>query len=438
MMVRPHTPSTALCLTLPFFFFIIATLTHATSFQQSEATEAKNTIPVTRTVSEGGQVVSNNFRALVDWMRSNGGRVDDRLAIGIDQEGGRGLMATEDIRAGSELFFTPWSLVIGTIGDTHQTNSDHCATLNDYSDQVRAGKDSFWYPYLSMDKSLDTRIPTLWQETAMKELQGLLPDASQTSITKWYSESCCRGIPFDDLDAASKQALIAAITRSAGMRFVPVFDLMNHDHGKMNVRSEATLEGNIVYAAVDIPKGDAIYTSYRSGNGASSEIFRRYGFIESNPQQWMWTDTNTHRLEWFLRLSTDVIILRPSEFMTSQMGVANPPLSDISATAKYQYQYNLTREELITFAESAKKLLQSLPTTIEQDFKILRELTAKEASSSSSSSGSNEAFLDTLLQDTTSAVGFRIAFKEAVQQALDTALATLAIVMKESTRRTDL
>eukprot|EP00977_Amphora_coffeiformis_P023432 scaffold13355_cov121-Amphora_coffeaeformis.AAC.1 len=360
-------------------------------------------------------------------MRSNGGRVDERLAVVMDQEDGRGLVAVEDIPAGSELFFTPWSLVIGTVGDTHQTNGDHCATLNFYADQVRAGKDSFWYPYLSMDKSLDTRIPTLWQESVLKELQGLLPDASQTSLTNWYSENCGGGIPFDELDAASKQALLAAVTRSAGMRFVPVFDLMNHDHGKMNVRSEATTEGNIVYAAVDIPKGHAIYMSYRSGNGASSEVFRRYGFVESDPKQWMWTDANTQRQEWFLQLSANVIVFRPPESMTSRIGLANPPLLDMLANANNHNRYKVTREELVTFAESAKTLLQSLPTTMEQDVEILHQLTVKQAAVS----GSSTSF-DFLLQDTMSAVGFRLAFKQAVQKAVDTALEALEAVTKES------
>jgi len=393
---------------------------------------------------------TEQFEALVDWVHSNGGRVDPRVAmgsmptttmasVGNTRDGiCRGIVAAEDIQAGTELFFCPWSLVIGTVGNTHNAApNEKCETLNLYSDQVRAGKESFYYPYLSMDDSLATRIPTLWQNAALTELQGLLPEATTTSLTDWYSETCAGGVPFDEVDAAGRQSLLAAISRSAGMRFLPIFDLMNHNHEKMNIRSEATVEGNTVYAAADIPQGFDIYNSYRSGNGASSEVFRRYGFIESEPQQWMWTDATTHRQEWFLRLPTNAIVIRPPESMASQIGLANPPLFVMMESAENHHHNTLSQEELATFVESAQSLLSSLPTTIGQDRVILRQLSAaKEETAADDSTDGSLSPSDFVVLDTIGAVRFRLAFKEAVQEALDKGIEALAL--KESSVHVEL
>ena len=351
------------------------------------------------------------YTVLVDWVRANGGRVDERLGMGPNLDGaGRGAVALHDIEAGTELLFCPWALVLGTVGDTSKVPTEHCDVLNTYAAQVRAGKDSFWYPYLSMDDSIDTRIPTVWKASSLTELQGLLPDTAQGSLAEWFSENCSGGTPFDQLDHAARQSLLAAITRSAGMRFLPIFDLMNHHNGKLNTRSNATADGNSVFAAVDIPKGADIFNSYQGGLATSSDVFRRYGFIESWPQQWAWTDASTAKEERFLLLPDNVVAIYPPESMTEQIGTTAPPLADMQADSK-NHNLQLEPGRLAGFCDSAKRLLESLPSTAEEDGVVLEQLLAAQLSDPG----------DSLLGDRISAVAYRMHFKEAIQTALGVA-----------------
>ena len=397
------------------------------------------------------------FQALVSWMRDNGGRVDDRIATDqaiiptlTDSEDEtnqqhqnsiyRRVVAAEDIPVGTELFFSPWSLVMGTVGDTHKVDpAGHCQTLNEYADHVRAGNVSFWYPYLSLDESLQVRIPTVWHPSAIEELQGLLPDAHQHSLSIWYIANCVSDssdtTSFKDLNAAAQQALLAAITRSAGMRFLPLFDLLNHDNFQLNTRSEATAAGNAVYAAMDIQQGSEIYNSYRSGasdggSGTTSEIFRRYGFIEQIPlQQWTWkvtpllNDSTQHqqpRHESFLVLSAETVMIRPPERIISAIGVvADPPLSEVitSASADRHNRHTVTTKEMSEFLASGRHLQESLPTTLAEDEIMVKALyTEQQGMESSTEEG---AVLR--LQDKISALSYRQAFKHSLELALKTA-----------------
>lgn len=364
------------------------------------------------------------YTNLVEWMRSNGGRVDGRLGIGTSGSSEiRGAVALDDIDAGTELLFCPWRLVLGTIGDTSTVPSEHCDVLKAYADQVRAGKSSFWNPYLSMDESLGASIPTVWQPAVLAELQGLLPDTSATSLTQWFSTNCAGNIPFDQLDHASRQSLLAAITRSAGMRFLPIFDLMNHHNGKLNTRSNASVDGNSVFAAVDIPKGAEVFVSYRGERATSSDVFRRYGFIEAWPQQWAWTDAVTSREERFLLLPENVVAIYPPESMTLHIGVTAPLLTYFQADAE-AHNRQLESHELVGFYDSAKRLLESLPSTAEEDGAILEQLMSAQVVGESRSS---------LHGEMASAVAYRMHMKEAIQTALD--VTTSALTRQSSSSR---
>lgn len=411
------------------------------------------------------------FVKLVDWVRSNGGRVDSRLGLGIIHDGdnnnnddndtaaaavdavvvARGGIALDDIAAGTELLFCPWKLVLGTEGDTSKVSGDHCQVLKTYADEVRAGKDSFWYPYLMMDESLNTRIPSLWSDSALQELQGLPPYAktqSGPSLTSWYAETCAPSgkSSFDQLDHACRQSLLAAITRSAGMRFLPIFDLLNHHNGKLNTRSMATLEGNQIFALVDIPKGSEIFLSYRGQRETSSDIFLKYGFIESWPQQWAWFDDDepgTHSKEQrFLLLPNGSVAIYPPESMTLPIGSSTPPLplADLQSNAE-RHNMQLDLSELIQFQDSCQRLLTSLPTTSDADESILleleqvlieaaadavkaasKEMTVADVGHDNNNNSNHHGIIAVVtLQDRICAVRYRIHVKKAIQTALDVA-----------------
>jgi len=166
------------------------------------------------------------FGNLVAWVRQSGGRVNDRLGLTNHQHGDRlirGGVALQPIEVGSELLFIPWKTVFATVGDTATVPDNVCEVLQNYASEVKAGSDSFWYPYLSLDDSLSTvgRVPSLWSELAISELQGLPPFASTAGLTDWFSSNCAERLSFLNLPSSSRQALLAAITRAAGMMFFP-------------------------------------------------------------------------------------------------------------------------------------------------------------------------------------------------------------------------
>jgi hypothetical protein len=242
-------------------------------------------------------------------------------------------------------------------------------------------------------------------------------------LTDWFSENCANGTPFDELDHAARQSLLAAITRSAGMRFLPIFDLMNHHNGNLNTRSNASVDGNSVFAAVDISQGSDIFNS--GGVATSSDAFLRYSFIEYWPQQWAWTDADTAKEERFLLLPENVVAIYPPTSMTEQIGATAPPLVTLQADAQRHTQ-QLEAGKLAAFCDAAKRLLEYLPSSAEEDRVLLDQLLATQQQQQPADHNSL-----LLLRDRISAIAYRINFKEAVQTALDVATTTMALVKKD-------
>lgn len=407
---------------------------------------------------------TTGYNKLVNWVKDNGGRVDDRLGMVDAMDGApRGCVALEDITAGSELLFCPWNLVLGTEGDTSKVSPDHCHVLQTYADQVRLGSESFWHPYLSMDESLTTRIPTVWSDLALQELQGLPPYSSTQdngpSLTDWFSNTCAGGTPYDQLDDASRHSLLAAITRSAGMRFLPIFDLLNHHNGELNTRSDATKQGNHLFALVDISKGSELYLSYRGQRSTSSDIFLRYGFVEAWPQQWSWTDEGTtatttimeegqqsssplsmtrndmdHRI---LVLPSGAVAIQPSESMTLWIGstTMTPPTLEELEDQVDRHNMLLPTTQLEQFRDSAIARFDTL-SSVEDDVIILnnleQELKSMEQSDIHGGGGqsrdddSSTTVLVTTLMDRICAIRYRIHVKKAIQMAVLVANNTLS------------
>jgi len=382
------------------------------------------------TDTESSSVASKKgYDNLVDWVRRNGGRVDKRLGIAMHEHNGkvlRGGVAHGDIPAGTELLFYPWSLVFGTEGNTATVPADHCGLLRAYATEVDAGESSFWYPYLSMDDSLQTRIPSVWNTSVLGELQGLPPaaDSMQSSLTDWFSQTCADGKPFVEMEGSTQQSLLAAVTRSAGMRFLPIFDLLQHHNGNLNTKSHASKEGNTVTSAKDISDGEEIFNSYRGERTTSSDIFRRYGFVESWPQQWAWVDIETSKEVRFLLLPDRYVAISPSASMTSHIGQeASPTLREFQEEVEKHNMY-LSAEQVTQFDTAGRSLLKSLPTTGKEDATIVSDLEHELALLSTAASDNNVDDIH-MLKDRISAIRYRMQFKETVEISLGLSSALL-------------
>ena len=368
---------------------------------------------------------THKFEKLVAWVRHNGGRVDDRLSLANHRHGNRvirGGVALQPIEAGTELLFIPWKIVLGTIvGDTATVPKNLCEVFQNYASEVEKGTDSFWFPYLSLDDSLSTvgRVPSLWNELAISELQGLPPYGRTAGLTDWFSLNCAEGVTFSNLPESTRQSLLAAITRAAGMRFLPIYDLFNHHNGLLNTKSHANEKGTTITITKNIAEGAEIFLSYRGGtDNTVSEVYRRYGFVEPWPQYWSWTDRgdkdgSTVSTIQFLLLPNNVVIIYPPDRILSQIGESVLHLEDFLASAE-EHNQRLSTEELVRFRRTGQALLSSLTTT-EEDIAILYKM---EQHLSRQVKEAGNTIETEQLSDQISAVDYRIHFKAAIQVAI--------------------
>ncbi|KAL3785181.1 hypothetical protein ACHAW5_011206 [Stephanodiscus triporus] len=386
--------------------------------------------------SNSGEIGSDDntkFGDLVAWVRRNGGRVDDRLGLKNHQHGEvsiRGGVALLPLDEGSELLFLPWKLVLGTTGENSTVSEDKCSVLQYYASEVEAGPGSFWYPYLALDDSLSSigRVPSLWNDSVISELQGLPPFLESTSgLTGWFSSNCVDGVPFSSLPRSNRQALLAAITRAAGMRFLPIYDLLNHHNGMLNTQSKADVKGVTITITRNVTEGQELFMSYRGGkDSTASDTFRRYGFVESWPQHWKLIDdkdgSDASGGMQFLLLPDKVVTIFPTDSILSQIGAPGLQLSDFLAST-HNHNQMISVERLIGFSRFGQDLMSSLATTTKEDNVILRNLRLNLSQQNLNSIKSEQ------LRDLMSAVDYRMQFKESIQMAIDAAEKVLTLII---------
>jgi hypothetical protein len=358
----------------------------------------------------------SGFSKLVAWMRKHGGRVDERLSV-EQLDGVRGAVALHDIEQGAELLHVPWKLVIGSEGLQDQM-ADMCQVVRAIETELRLGETSLWYEYLALDDSIiNSRLPTLWDASALEELQGLPPQEDATRHVRWFLEDC-RG-QLDD--QVTQQALLCFITRASAVGMVPIYDLLNHHNGERNAKLQLTEMGVELIAFEPISAGQQIYLSY--GIKSASTMFRDYGFVEPWPQIWTWIDSPSSERHTFALFPDNVAAIYPDQSFLSEIWRTHTPLQQMQETA-VQYTRELPTAALIQFRTAAIALLEGLPTSIEEDMLILEGI--KQSLSQLllvATTNSNESKAKTTnTKDSISAVEYRICFKEAILKALDASI----------------
>merc|ERR1712218_262310 len=144
-----------------------------------------------------------------------------------------------------------------------------------------------WHPYLSMDGTLHgPQIPSVWDDSSLTELQGLPPAENARRHTTWYSHNCAHGRPFNTSFKPEQQAVLMYVTRSSDKGLIPVYDLLNHHNGQINIRIKGNDHGVALLASGHIQAGEQLYNTFE-GSG-TPEIFRDYAFVEQWPQFWHW------------------------------------------------------------------------------------------------------------------------------------------------------
>ena len=311
--------------------------------------------------------------------------------------------------------------------------------LQSYASEVDAGRASFWYPYLALDTSLSSRVPSVWSDLAIAELQGLPPYGRTAGLTDWYSSNCANDVPFSDLPSSSRQALLAAVTRAAGLRFLPVYDLLNHHNGMLNTECLAVQEGVTLTTTTDIHKGDEIFNSYGGGQvNTVAEMFRKYGFVDEWPQHHSWEQRdeegdvddddggggmNTMTMHFLVLPGQNNVAIYPPPSMLSQIGDNTLDIDDLLVETE-KHNQGLSTQQLIHFSKVLADLIATLITTVDEDTVILQQMNdnLRMMILSQDISGEIEQLMDIV-----SAISYRIQFKQSIRMAFDATTQVLSL-----------
>ncbi|GBG31534.1 Histone-lysine N-methyltransferase setd3 [Hondaea fermentalgiana] len=358
---------------------------------------------------------SHGFEVLASWVREHDGRVDRRLSLQHDAASGtRGVVASADIEANTEILVVPWKLVIGGSGEASRLGTDDddakrmCALIDAY-EHILATADPWYAPYVRMDGSMrGLPQPMLWSDAALEALQGLPPQDCKRHV-QWYIRICLSGErPQEDLQESQLHALVSFITRSSDRGLIPVYDLLNHHNGLRNVAIDAREDSVAVVTLQKVTAGEQLYNSY--GEGWSHELFRDYGFVEPWPQLWGIGDTLRY---YFLLFPDNVVEIMPEKI--SMHDRRGRTLAERSAAAATRTA-SLSMEQLAEFAGAARAFLQSLPTTADEDEALLSSFTA---SSFPNVNQSHTFGKETMLH---LAIDYRRTYKRAIETAMTVAM----------------
>jgi len=394
--------------------------------------------------SQSDDLISK-FPSLVTWFRSHGGIIDDRVKIGYDEKGIRGTIATDFIPADTLLMHAPSSIML----NSDDGGRDQCNQIAKVVEELNKGEASKWHEYFSFDDSLGSRIPSQWDDRAhpegrtgraMMELQGLPPSGETHRHINWYKAYCLEGRD-EEVSEVEWRALLIAMTRSSDRGLIPMYDLMNHHNGLINTRLAVDDAGFSVIAATDIAANEQIYNTYaRSGWESSVDVFTTYGFVEDYPQIWRWADENLERLAMEDKRHAhrrygssegrvfepnsnhyEVLVLSPTLAALSPTKELVAPLGNWKHTMEEWEQLianhhtTLRASHVSEMRESALALLESLPTTIEEDEKIIQfEKSGLERVTKAGRIHTSKA-------DSVQAIEYRLAFKKALKLVADVA-----------------
>eukprot|EP00591_Stephanopyxis_turris_P018740 CAMPEP_0195540490 /NCGR_PEP_ID=MMETSP0794_2-20130614/50599_1 /TAXON_ID=515487 /ORGANISM="Stephanopyxis turris, Strain CCMP 815" /LENGTH=1223 /DNA_ID=CAMNT_0040674559 /DNA_START=125 /DNA_END=3797 /DNA_ORIENTATION=+ len=236
-------------------------------------------------------------RELIEWIKEYGGYISNKQEVRRETPGDSssvvGVFATEQIRKGELLFSIPWENAI-------TGEFDDCDVPNFLVNEFRQGNASDFAPYIRylLSKPQGNLPVDSWSDAGIdllgKVIGENLPPQGITNrkYLKWWREVC--GASEDPLEEN-----LAFLALSRGNKMVPFYDMYNHHNGWLNTHLRESEKKGIelieLYSASSIKTGDQIYTSYNKCDVLcedldvefhTSDIFEKYGFVESMPQQW--------------------------------------------------------------------------------------------------------------------------------------------------------
>jgi len=289
---------------------------------------------------EGGDdVVVNHGERLIQWLRENGGIVNEKIEIRradlSDPTSRFGMFTDGDLDEKEILLVIPRDCLITDVPhdysivdvdeedeeDEDEEDEDddeeeeeeededydyyHCATIKNLIEEMKLGDKSHYAPYVNYLLAEPWgQLPSAWSKEGkalfrkvLQSTEDPLPPLHPSSMETDYLHHCKgRKDPFE------VNAALMVAQRSWDDTLIPVFDMMSHRNGKwLNTESSSVHDESTdieVRARRSIKAGEEIYTSYnmcedctnRYETYGTPEILRDYGFIEQYPQRWIFPD----------------------------------------------------------------------------------------------------------------------------------------------------
>ena len=273
------------------------------------------------------------YKDLVAWVeKEEGGYVDPRLGIVVRQglQGIGPIIGTNEDKSNnstakeeeelSELnkdgtttrtTIPTDTMILRIPGSVILDSDDDCEMVQYLENEIRLGSNSSIYPFLRMlvPQLHEQRLPSFWSESARNELQGLPPSEDAFRHVGWYENVCRRrrqpqqeqehegernkkkmmiDNPAEQWSRATIQGLLIVVAYASSVGLPPIYHLMNHHRGLINTRIVITTKALEVYTSRPVGIEEQLFMDYVRPDTA--DLFRDYGFVESWPRKWSWTD----------------------------------------------------------------------------------------------------------------------------------------------------
>ena len=243
------------------------------------------------------------IQTFIDWIRSNGGFVSDKVSVINlpEEEGSRGVVCTDDIDKGFTFLKLPKNLLLNPSNSSNFQVHFRCKNNPNVSNWAplivsiileRHDPDSFWRPYLdTLPHKVD--LPCEWppeDQTYMKSskiFKSIQRDFSKIERNiSLLLEKAAFSLNSQDIWREYRQAssIISAYSFCDGKvtSMVPFADLLNHRTGFNNARLFFKRNYLVMRTIKACKRGEQLFNTY--GELGNSELLLKYGFIDNgNP-----------------------------------------------------------------------------------------------------------------------------------------------------------
>jgi len=297
-----------------------------------------------RGASAGDDDVMFHVQQLSVWMQSKPGgylnpKVEIRRMDPSDPTSYFGVFASQDLDVGEVVMKIPGEIKLhiededvdedddeddeeddDDDDDSDNPREDMCELAWALQREFTMGDDSDYSPYVNYLKALprSTTSPSMWSD-AGKELlmnvQGGMhlhnsddgEDAEGRTIVTWIEDNF-QDCLHEETTNESLDPYFLAVVFQRGFEdsLVPIYDMINHNYEKQNVRTTPHVlarEGFSVVTTKEVSAGEEFFYSYYychdcgQFNGGTAEMLRDFGFVEDYPHRFHITDDLTLVIE---------------------------------------------------------------------------------------------------------------------------------------------